>query len=173
MNRDYSYLYGNQYAAGHAPNSTSFKPGQVPWNKGKRGYMGANATSFKPGVPSGRAVPIGTNVTRTRRGRARSFIKVGTGRARYAPLGWMEQAKSVWINHHSFLRDGDVVHHINGNSLDDSLENLIAIPRAIHPQIHSRWGLHEPTEELLLSVALVYPSYAEIAAKRMAQERLL
>lgn len=26
-----------------------FKPRQTPWNKGKRGYMGANATSFKKG----------------------------------------------------------------------------------------------------------------------------
>lgn len=30
-------------------NSGSFKKGQVPWNKGKTGYMGANKTSFKKG----------------------------------------------------------------------------------------------------------------------------
>src|SRR3990167_8622095 len=131
-----SYLIGNQHAKGNRPNATSFTPGMIPWNKGKRGYMPANRTSFQPGPRPELQAPLGTIVTRTRHKRGakqRKFIKTETG--------WIEFAKHVWISAAQMLLPGDIVHHINGDSVDDRFENLIAIPRNVHPTIHSRWGL--------------------------------
>lgn len=176
MNRDNSYLLGNKWAVGSGPNRTSFKPGDSPWNKGVTGYMGANRTSFKAGVPSGRGVPIGTIQQRTRRGRTRNWIKISeyTDPQRYAPLGWMEYAKYVWIAECGFLRDGDVVHHINGDSTDDCPENLIALSRADHPRIHNRYGLHPIPDDLLKAIGIIYPLYSSVpAAVTSAQLRLV
>ena len=162
MNRDNSYLIGNRHAVGSGPNTTSFKAGSSPWNKGKRGYMGANRTSFKPGMVSARRVEVGTvTIRRDKNGKHRRHIKTATG--------WTEYAKHLWIEAAGFLADGDVVHHIDGDSLGDRLDNLIAIPREYHPQIHSRWGIKPPTAEMMDRVAKVYPL---IAVKRLAQEVL-
>ncbi len=140
MSRD-NWRLGNQWAKGSGPNRTSFKPGVEPWNKGKRGYMGANATSFKPGVLSGRAVPIGTVTVRTdKNGRRRQHIKTADG--------WMEYAKWLWIEAYGMLIPGDVVHHIDGDSMGDRLTNLIAVPREVHPAIHNRHWRIEPTPEM-------------------------
>ena len=46
--RDNSYLIGNQFAKGHAPNKTSFKKGHKTWNIGvKTGII--PKTAFKKG----------------------------------------------------------------------------------------------------------------------------
>jgi len=37
-----------------------FKKGSVPWNKGKKGYMGANKTSFKKGNIPANWKPVGS-----------------------------------------------------------------------------------------------------------------
>ena len=138
------HLIGNQHAKGNKPNSTSFKKGAVPWNKGLTGYMGPNATSFKPGVPNGRAVPVGTIRLRVRkRGgeKPRQFIKTSKG--------WVPYAEYLWIERYGRLINGDTVHHINGDSVDDRIENLLAVPRALHPTLHNKHWLIQPSPELL------------------------
>ena len=42
----------------------------------------------------------------------------------------------VYEKHHGKLSDGMVVHHKNGNKLDNSLDNLIAIPLKEHVHHH-------------------------------------
>lgn len=80
-------------------------------------------------------------IRRTKNGKPRRFIKT--------TAGWTEYAKWLWIQEYGLLLPGDVVHHINGDRLADTPDNLIAIPRAVHPTIHSRWGIKQPTEEQL------------------------
>lgn len=139
--RDNTYMIGNKFAEGNGPNSTSFKKGLEPWNKGLKGIHLSPSSQFKPGVPSGRAVPIGT--VRTRGGGhskgMRQHIKT--------EAGWTEYAKWLWIQEYGPLLPGDVVHHLNGDRLADTLDNLIALPRSVHPTIHSRWGIKQPTPE--------------------------
>lgn len=45
----YANLIGNKHAAGAGPNRTSFKPGQEPWNKGRKGWAapGSERTQFR------------------------------------------------------------------------------------------------------------------------------
>ena len=46
MIRDNSYLKGNQFAKGNKPNSTSFKKGQIPWNKNTLSKFALVASDF-------------------------------------------------------------------------------------------------------------------------------
>ena len=145
MTRDDSYLIGNQFAKGHKPNRTSFRKGMEPWNKGKKGIHLSPKSQFKKGCKSNRIMPIGSITIRHfgRDNRDRAFIKIAD------PSKWRELARWTWEQEFGPLKSGDVVHHINGNSLDDRLDNLIAIPRTDHPIFHSRWGLKPFSEKQL------------------------
>ena len=129
MARDNSYLIGNQHAKGHRP-INAFEKGHTPWNAGSKGVMKANRTSFKPGDKPVRTVEVGTINTRHRNRKSekpRQFIKIAE------PNKWRHYATWLWEQEHGQLIHGDVVHHINGDSLDDRIENLIALPRKDHP----------------------------------------
>ena len=143
MNRDNEYLVGNQHAAGSGPNRTSFKKGLVPWNKDLKGIHLSPATEFKKGQKSLRRMPEGTITQRKHKGDGfRNWIKIGDH-------CWVEFAKSIWQLQHGAIIPGDVIHHMDGDSLNDHLDNLIAMPRADHPTFHSRWGLTQLSDRML------------------------
>lgn len=60
MNKKYNHLKGNRHAKGNSPNKTSFKKGNIPWNKNKKGIHLSKATEFKKGCESIRRLKIGT-----------------------------------------------------------------------------------------------------------------
>lgn len=141
MNRDNTYLHGNKFAVGSGPNRTSFKKGTPPWNKGRKGIHLSRATEFKKGCSSINWLAPGTITVRTdKNGKDRHFIKIAN------PRKWEELAKNRWKNKYGKLIPADVVHHLNGKSLDDRIENLIALPRKDHPIYHNRWGFKRPTK---------------------------
>ncbi len=159
MNRDNSYLLGNKHAIGTGPNRTSFKQGDAPWNKGKKGIRLSPATEFKTGQPNPRKMEIGTITQRNTRGdKLRNFIKTEDG--------WVELAKHAWILEHGFIIKGDIVHHMNGDSSDDDISNLIAMPRSDHPYFDNRWGLRQLSDA---QKEYYIARYCELAAKRLAQ----
>jgi hypothetical protein len=143
MKRDNSYLLGNQFAKGNAPNQTAFAPGHETWNKGVKGLHLSPQSEFKKGRANERKLSVGTTTVRYRRRdkKPRRFIKISE------QGGWTMFAKYLWEQHYGSLRAGDVVHHLNGNQLDDRIENLIALPRTDHPVFHGRWGIKPLTEE--------------------------
>ena len=135
MNRDNSYLIGNQFAKDSNPNKTSFKKGIIPWNKGLKGVMKSNSGSFKKGQKGIKWLPIGTMRFRMEKSRTkRRFIKVKE------PNVWIEYAKYLWLKSKRKLKRGLCLHHINNNSLDDRIENLILVSRQDHAKIHNRWN---------------------------------
>jgi hypothetical protein len=112
----------------------AFKPGFTPWNKNLKGIHLSPASEFKRGHDVNEVYELGTVTERRgRKGRVRQHVKT--------PDGWVEYAKWLWIEHYGRLILGDVVHHLNGQHLDDRIENLIALPRQDHPIYHNRWGL--------------------------------
>ena len=148
--RDNSYLIGNQHAKGNDRNRTSFQKGNLPWNKGLCGLHLSPTTEFKTGHDNGRKMPLGSMVQRRdKQGKARTFIKRANG-------SWIELARYLWEKRYGWIK-GDVVHHLNGDALDDRLENLIAIPRSEHPKLHSRWWLKQPTTQQIIRYESRYP----------------
>lgn len=144
MGRDNSYLIGNQFAKGNKPNNTVFKAGSIPWNKGLKGIRLSIKSEFKKGNPPPKKYEIGKITQRkSKNNKIRSFIKV-------AERNWQIYSKYLWEQRYGKLLRNDVVHHINGNVLDDRIDNLIALPRTDHPIYHNKWGSKPiPTKQML------------------------
>ena len=130
MQRDNSYMIGNQFAKGSGPNKTSFKKGIVPWNKGTAGIMKPNSGSFKKGQKSLKKMPVGSIVKRKAKNVFRQFIKIEE------PNKWLEYAKFVWIEHNGTIPTGFLIHHIDENPMNDSIDNLTVLTRKGHFEIH-------------------------------------
>lgn len=141
MIRDNSYLFGNTFAKGHKP-TNAFKKGGKPWNKGVKGIHLSPDTQFKKGHKQNNTMPVGAITIRTsKRMKTRQYIKISE------PNKWEEYAKWLWKRKYGYLLRGDVVHHLDGNSVNDLPDNILAIPRSDHPKIHGRWGLKSLSEE--------------------------
>ena len=148
--RNSSYLVGNQFAKGNKPNSTSFKKGHVPWIKGRKGLRHSLATEFKPGRISPNRKPVGSITIRKDKNKARRrWIKVND------PDIWIEYAKFVWIKNNGEIPKGFLIHHIDEDSLNDNPNNLVAVTRADHINLHrhalvaARLRNHEQNQKML------------------------
>lgn len=132
LNRDTSYLLGNKFRQGKIP-SNSFKEGHIPWNKGIKGLHLSVDTEFKKGKVSYNKKLIGDIVIRHKKNKDkkdRRYIKIAD------PNKW--ELYAVYLIKQAGIKipKGSVVHHINGNQLDDRLDNLIVLSRADHINIH-------------------------------------
>lgn len=131
MKRDNSYLIGNQYAKGAKPNKTAFKKGNRPWNKGIKGLHLSPATEFKKGQRSINWQSVGSLVIRTsKKNKQRWHIKVAN------PNKWILYAVFVWEKYNGLLPKGKLIHHKDENTLNDNIENLQAVTRGEHINIH-------------------------------------
>ena len=111
--------------------SSTFKPGLQPWNKGIKGLHLSPETEFKKGLPSIRLVPVGTiRVRSDRNGTPRSHIKVAE------PRHWRLLAVVVYEQSHGPVPSGWVVHHKDRDSLNDVPDNLEAMTRSQHIEVH-------------------------------------
>jgi len=127
-------LTGNKRAVGHAPNSTSFKSGLTPWNKGTKGVMQPNSGSFQIGRESETKQPIGATTTRKdKTGNWRAWVKVDD---KGDPYDWMLRAVLFWETAHGPVLTGMIIHHKDRNTLNNSLYNLELMSRVEHINEH-------------------------------------
>ena len=98
-----------------------FKKGSVPWNKGKKGYMGANKTSFKKGNIPANWKPVGSE----------RIDKEGYTLVKIAePKKWTLKHRIVWEQHYKKkIPRGSVIIFADGNKSNLSIENLICVTR--------------------------------------------
>lgn len=80
-----------------------------------------NAQVFKKGHVPQNKTPLGGEIVGSSKGR--KFTRVMTEN------GLVYKSRLVWEKHHGPLPKGCIVLHLNGNSLDDRIENLKAISR--------------------------------------------
>ena len=100
-----------------------FKKGQDTWNKGVKGYMGANETSFKKGnVPPNR-VPVGTE-----RLSKDNYIEVKIQDGKLNK-NWKFKHVLIWEKQNGSLPQGHVVLFGDGNKENLDINNLICISR--------------------------------------------
>ena len=115
-----------------ADRTTQFQKGDEPWNKGLKGIHLSPKSEFKKGCDSNRRVDVGTVTIRHRKREKnpRAWIKVAE------PSSWVPLARYVYEAEHGPLDKGLVIHHIDRNPLNDSLENLVAMTRREHALEH-------------------------------------
>ena len=98
-----------------------FKKGSTPWNKGLKGYMGANKTSFKKGTIPPNQVPIGTeSITKG------GYIKVKVGE----PNKWKLKQRYIYEQHYGEIPNNCNVIFADKNIRNFDISNLILVSKA-------------------------------------------
>lgn len=130
-----------------------FRPGQVPWNKGLKGWNppGIQATQFKPGNKPQTWHPIGHERTTTDGYRQRKVADTG-----YSPRDYVGLHILLWREHHGEVPPGHIVVFRNRDKSDVRIENLECIDRAEHARRNS---IHR------------YPPAVKTAIRRVAKLR--
>ena len=98
-----------------------FKKGSTPWNKGLKGYMGANKTSFKKGTIPPNQVPIGTeSITKG------GYIKVKVGE----PNKWKLKQRYIYEQHYGEIPKDCNVIFADKNIRNFDINNLVLVSKA-------------------------------------------
>ncbi len=104
--------------------NSRFQKGHSPFNKGKRGLMKPNRTSFKKGEKPKNTKFDGAISIRQKKGYPPyKFIRISEGK-------WKLLHRHVWEQAYGPIPKGYVLRFINGNSLDCELSNLRLVPMA-------------------------------------------
>jgi hypothetical protein len=105
--------------------STQFKKGHEPWNKGKKGVVtGGKATQFKPGHKAHNWVPIGSERVN---GDGYVDVKVRDGRLQN---NWKGKHIITWEKHHGrTVPQGHAVIFGDGNRRNFDPDNLLLVSR--------------------------------------------
>ena len=98
-----------------------FKKGSTPWNKGLKGYIGANKTSFKKGTIPPNQVPIGTESINKG-----GYIKVKVGE----PNKWKLKQRYIYEQHYGEIPNNYNVIFADGNKMNFDIDNLIAVSKS-------------------------------------------
>lgn len=102
-----------------------FKKGQAAWNKGKKGYMGPNKTSFKKGHIPKNAKAVGAITTRVDKS-GKSYLHIKLPSERVMKMLHVH----LWEEANGKTPEGHVVAFVDGNTMNCTLENLECISRA-------------------------------------------
>ena len=98
-----------------------FKKGSTPWNKGLKGYMGANKTSFKKGTIPPNQVPIGTE----------SIIKGGYIKVKVGePNKWKLKQRYIYEQYYGEIPNNYNIIFADGNKMNFDIDNLIAVSKS-------------------------------------------
>jgi phage protein len=98
-----------------------YKKGSIPWNKGKKGYMGANKTSFKKGNRPKNWKLIGSERIDID---GYTLIKIAE------PKKWALKHRIIWEEFHKKkVPRGSVIIFADGDKTNFNIENLICVSR--------------------------------------------
>ena len=98
-----------------------FRKGFTPWNKGLKGYMGANKTSFKKGTIPPNQVPVGTeSITKG------GYIKVKVGE----PNKWKLKQRYIYEQHYGEIPNNCNIIFADKNIRNFDINNLVLVSKA-------------------------------------------
>jgi len=108
--------------------SGRFEKSAVPWNKNKKGFMGANKTSFKSGQIPHNTKQIGSERIDTKDGYI--WIKVDEKDPHSKSITrYRLKQRVLWEAAHGPVPKGKVIKFIDGNKLNCTIENMILVDR--------------------------------------------
>lgn len=114
---------------------TRFQKGGIPWNKGKKGYIGANATSFKKGQ-----LPKNTRQNGDTRLNKEGYLLVKVGHKK-----WIRKNRLIWEEANGPIPKGYYLRIKDGNKENYSLDNMELVTMAENMK---RNTVHRYPEEL-------------------------
>lgn len=98
-----------------------FKKGSIPWNKGKKGYVGANRTSFKKGHKPKNWRTVGSERIDTE---GYTLIKIAE------PRKWALKHRIIWEEFHKKkVPRGSAIIFADGDKSNLNIENLICVTK--------------------------------------------
>lgn len=130
-----------------------FEKGQVSWNRGKKGFMGPNRTSFQPGhMPHNKLRLWSERITRD------GYIEISipernpyTG----APTRFKLKHRWLWEMKHGPVPKGHVLIFKDGDRLNCEIENLLLIKRTelLTLNLHDYHGASSELKPSVLALA--------------------
>lgn len=157
----FTYKHSRAYVKNHKVKTASngrFQKGCTSYNKGKKMSAEQRAkaagTMFKSGHTPHNHVPVGTIVVATV-----GYHKIKLGE----PDKWMLYARYLWEQEHGPIPEGHKVIHINGDRLDDRIENLELVKDSELSRInHTKlFGKNEDINKCVISLAKLQDKVAE------------
>lgn len=121
-----------------SPSNGYFKKGFTPWNKGVKGFMGANRTSFKKGQDPHNHRPIGSQ-------RICSKDKYVIEKVA-EPDVWKHKHRILWEEHYGEIPEDCVIRFIDKDRMNITIENLICVPQGANSvlNLHNRADTDNP-----------------------------
>jgi hypothetical protein len=116
--------------------ATRYKKGNDTWNKGKKGFMGPNATSFKKGQKPHNTREVGS----TRIDGKDMFLLV-----KVADKKWIRKEILIWEEVHGKIPKGSILRVINPLLNKYDINNLMLISKEEHMKLNT---VHRFPEEL-------------------------
>jgi hypothetical protein len=116
--------------------ATRYKKGNDTWNKGKKGFMGPNATSFKKGQKPHNTKEVGS----TRIDGKDKFLLI-----KVADKQWIRKEILIWESVHGKIPKGHVVRVINPLLDKYDINNLMLITHAENMLLNT---IHRHPKEL-------------------------
>ena len=98
-----------------------FRKGSIPWNKGLKGYIGANKTSFKKGTIPPQYRPVGSERTNKD-----GYIEIKVA----GPRTWKLKQRYIYEQHYGEVPKDHNVIFADGNRQNFDIDNLIAVSRS-------------------------------------------
>ena len=117
-------------------NQSRFQPGHKTWNKGSKGYMGANATSFKKGRKPHNTKEIGS----TRIDGKDMFLLV-----KVADRQWIRKEILIWEEAYGKIPKGSILRVKDPRQDKYDINNLMLISKEEHMKLNT---VHRFPEEL-------------------------
>lgn len=121
-----SFVHNRRVTSGR---TGRFEQGHTSWNKGVKGYMGPNRTSFKKGAVPKNIKPLGHERICSKDG----FISIKiaeTNPYTGAPTRYKHKHVHVWEQANGPAPKGHVVAFVDGDQLNCEPDNLILLTRA-------------------------------------------
>ena len=102
----------------YVPNEGRFEKGITSWNKGTKGVMKANKTSYKKGNETWNTLRVGTEKID---GDGYVYVKIGD------PNKWKAKHRIIWEEHYGKIPKGYKLIFLDNNKLNVTLENLAIV----------------------------------------------